>query len=187
MMTTMKTILFSNIARLLTLATLACFLQSPLAAEESFFRGREILGAHRDEAPLFRAVQRYFREVYGEHSPGQQGPGLEATRQEALEAVRLYPEQVNDVLFTCGEAESVLLLAICCDDYELVKALLDAGAIPCPFRACDENLLSHAGKCMQKRLGRRLSKQVSDLVYIAQCQCFTLDASMKAGKTQSHP
>ena len=54
-----------------------------------------------------------------------------------LKAIEEHPEEVNDVCFHDGLAMTVLMVVISKNDVELVKAMLDKGAIPFPYRGAD--------------------------------------------------
>lgn len=154
-------------------------------AQEMIFPGGALKGDEdRKESELIRAMQQYYREVHSPDSLGREHISADEAKKIALDAIQKHPNQVNDVLFTCGEYESPLLLAMCCDDKELVKALLDAGAIPCAFRASDENILSYVKRHVKEELGHELCREISDMVYIAQCKTFLIDACIKNRQEQ---
>lgn len=156
-----------------------------IKAQETIYPGdltKRNCGINRSE--LISALQQYYREIYHPDAISIDHIGKEEARQRALEAIAQYPEQVNDVLFTCGEYESPIFLALCCNDVELVRALLQAGAIPCAFRASDENILSRAKRIVEEKLGARLKREIREMVYDAQNRIFLIDACLKQNNQQ---
>lgn len=156
-----------------------CCLCTDTTAQETIYPG-DLAPRENRESELIRAIQLYYREIYNADSIYSERIGIQAARQIAMEALRKYPNQVNDILFTCGEYESPLFLAMCCNDYELVRLLLDSGAIPCAYRGCDENILTAAEKVVTEKLKQPFKQEIRNMVYLAQCKLQTLRACILA-------
>lgn len=170
----------NHIKLLLTLLICCCISLRFANAQETVYPGNlSERNDGRNHSELISALRQYYGEIYHPDSLSIEHIGVDKARQNALEAIEKYPNQVNDVLFTCGEYESPIFLAMCCNDTELVRALLQAGAIPCAFRASDENILSRAKKVVEHKLGMRLNQEIIRMIYVEQNRIFILDACLK--------
>ena len=61
----------------------------------------------------------------------------EGLPERMLKAIEAYPEEVNDIFIQDGIAITALMAAISMNNTEVVKAMLDKGAIPFPYRGVD--------------------------------------------------
>lgn len=57
--------------------------------------------------------------------------------EKMLKVIEEHPEEVNDVFFQDGIAITALMAGIAMNNTEVVKAMLDKGAIPFPYRGVD--------------------------------------------------
>ena len=65
------------------------------------------------------------------------GADEEGLTERLLKAIEEYPEEVNDIAIQDGIATTALMSAISMNNEEVVKAMLDKGAIPFPYRGVD--------------------------------------------------
>ena len=65
------------------------------------------------------------------------GADEEGLSERVLKAIEAYPEEVNDIFIQDGIAITALMAAISLNNTEVVKAMLDKGAIPFPYRGVD--------------------------------------------------
>jgi hypothetical protein len=64
----------------------------------------------------------------------------EQAKENLLAAIKQYPDEVNDASGCCGGFSSILETAVWCNDLDVVKALLDAGAIPFSMKGSEDIL-----------------------------------------------
>lgn len=79
----------------------------------------------KDEAyksHVTKALSEYWQDYH--FRPGTQN------REKVMEVVRQYPNEINDLVYDHGGSFSALGVAVRCNDYELVRFLLEQGAVP---------------------------------------------------------